>query len=158
MTGFVETSQGLTRRLLGEVRQVVGRLRDEGSPAPDLADALAALALGIERPRLHLAVPEPLRRLADPRHTATLLRCAQEIVTNAARHSGADNLWLELAVADGGLALIGRDDGAGALGQAVELGHGLRGMGERVERLGGTLTLDTQPGEGFQVRAWLPTG
>jgi len=158
----VETARALTRRLLSEVRRVVGRLRDDDGAATDLASALAALGEGIDRPRLHVEVPEGLRRLRDPERSAVLLRCAQEMVTNAVRHSAAENLWLELSRRDGdgrdgNLVFTARDDGAGATEADVEPGHGLTGMRERLESFGGRLSFATGPGGGFEVTVWLPT-
>lgn len=154
----LEVAHGITRRLLGEVRRVVGRLRDE---APlDLLAELAALSRDIDRPRIRLEVPEEFSAPADRQRTEALLRSAQEIVTNAVRHAGAQNLWLRLAATDdGGVELVARDDGrgpgaAGAVGTTD--GHGLAGMAERLERLGGRLAVDGRPGEGFSVHVWLP--
>lgn len=147
----VETAQGLTKRMLQEVRGVVGRLRD-GDPI-DLAGALAELASGIERPRVHLSSPAGLR-IDDPERAHALLRCAQEILTNSVRHAGARNLWLELVQGPDGLELRARDDGRGA--GSVRPGNGLTGMRERLEQLGGSLAVESIPGSGFQVRAWLP--
>jgi signal transduction histidine kinase len=147
----VETARGLTKRMLQEVRGVVGRLRD-GDPI-DLAGALAELASGIERPRVHLSSPAGLR-IDDAERAHALLRCAQEILTNAVRHAGARNLWLELVQGADGLELRARDDGRGA--RTVRPGNGLTGMRERLEQLGGRLAVESIPGSGFQVRAWLP--
>ncbi len=147
----VETAQGLTKRMLQEVRGVVGQLR-EADPI-DLAGALAELAAGIERPTVHLSFPGELR-IDDPERAHALLRCAQEILTNAVRHASARNLWLELAQGPDGLELRARDDGRGA--GAVRPGNGLTGMRERLEQLGGRLAFESIPGSGFQVRAWLP--
>lgn len=164
----VETAHGLARRLLAEVRRVVGRLRDDEPGGDDLAAAFLALTEGIDRPRVHLRVPEELRRLDDPEHSGALLRCAREMLTNSVRHARAENLWLELERRDGGLELTARDDGLGGAegpgagtdgegeGGAVA-GYGLTGMRERLERLGGYLRIDARPGEGFQITAWLPT-
>lgn len=147
----VETAQGLTKKMLQEVRDVVGQLR-EAAPI-DLAGALEQLAAGTERPRVHLAFPGGLR-IDDPERAHALLRCAQEVLTNAVRHSGARNLWLELAQGPDGLELRARDDGRGAGG--VRPGNGLTGMRERLEGLGGRLAVDSTPGDGFRVTAWLP--
>ena len=43
----------------------------------------------------------------------TVVHCVQEIVTNAVRHSGARNLWIELRAAEDGLRVVARDDGRG---------------------------------------------
>jgi signal transduction histidine kinase len=126
-----------------------------GNGGADLAVLLDAVTRSIERPRVHLAVADELRRPVAPETGGALLRCAQEAVTNAARHSGAADLWLELARLDDGVELVARDDGDGAAGQIGE-GHGLVGMRERLERLGGRLEVTTRPGEGFALRAWLP--
>ena len=149
--GHVETAQGLTRQTLQEIRRVVGRLR-EGPPV-DLPGALADLAAGIGSPRVHLVLPEGLR-LDDPERAHALLRCAQEALTNAVRHAGARNLWLELVQGPDGLELHARDDGRGV--GTVEAGNGLNGMRERLEALGGRLAVESAPGRGFEVTAWLP--
>lgn len=157
----VETAQRLARDLLGEVRQVVSELRLEeesgtlaGTFAGHLAAALNALDGG-EAPLVHLIV-QPDVRVDDPSLEHALVRCAQEIFTNAVRHAGARNLWLEVARDGAGLALRARDDGRGTA--RVEPGNGLCGMRERVEERGGRLDLSAAPGGGFSVTAWLPSG
>jgi signal transduction histidine kinase len=156
----VETAQRLARDLLGEVRQVVGELRREEAGASDgdgtLAGHLAAAlsAPGGEAPLVHLLV-QPDVRIGDPGLEHAIVRCAQEIFTNAMRHADARNLWLEVAREDAGLILRARDDGRGAV--RIEPGNGLRGMRERVEERGGRLDLSAVPGEGFHVTAWLPS-
>jgi signal transduction histidine kinase len=172
----VETARGIAGELLAEVRQVVGRLRDE-RPV-DLPAALAALAAGVDRPRVHLVIPDRFRGVTDPDHARALLRCAQEMLTNAIRHSRAENLWLELREGVDGIDLTARDDGVGALSRdgigalsgggvdAVDAaggsagrpggGLGLAGMRERLERLGGRLAVESVADQGFRVTAWLP--
>ena len=112
--GEVETARGIAGDLLAEVRRVVGRLREEGPV--DLAAALAELARGIQRPRVHLVLADGFRGVDDPQSALALLRCAQEMMTNAVRHAGAENLWLELSQGPDGIELSARDDGRGAPG------------------------------------------
>lgn len=155
----VETAHGIAGGLLAEVRQVVGRMREQ--PAVDLAAALAELAGGVERPRVHVTLGDGFAGVADPRQAEALLRCAQEMLTNAIRHSRAENLWIELRQSAGGVDLVARDDGRGATRAAAGDGaagggSGLAGMRERLERLGGRLAVDSRAGEGFRVSAWLP--
>jgi len=92
--------------------------------------------------------------LRDPAGALAVLRCAQEIVTNAARHAAAQNLWLTLTQQEGSLMLSARDDGRGA--QELRPGNGLRGMRERLESAGGTLLVKTAPGQGFSLCATVP--
>jgi len=88
----VEQAYQLTRQLLAEVRDVVSAVRTASSP--DFAGSLRAFTCRLEEPRVHLSLqnlPEPL----NPELSHALLRCSQEIITNAVRHAKARNLWLE---------------------------------------------------------------
>jgi signal transduction histidine kinase len=107
----------------------------------------------VPRPRVHLEVAAGLR-IADPERAHILLRCIQEIVTNAARHSDAENLWIVIERHGETFRIEAHDDGRGSDG--ARDGFGLRGMRERVERAGGELRIATQPGRGFDVTAMLP--
>ncbi len=155
----VETAHRLAKDLLQKVRQVVGVLRREeaGSPGSSLlqarlAAALAPLGAGLDEPLVHLNVRAEVDGDSDLVHA--LVRCAQEIFTNAARHAGAHNLWLEIRDEGDGLTLHARDDGRGTSDLAP--GNGLKGMKERIEGLRGRLEVASTPGHGFEVTAWIP--
>ena len=150
----VGKAQSTARQLLADVREVVSELRQDD--AIDLTQALRSLTEGV--PGLHVHVTMPSRfSMEDPRRAQVLLRCAQEIITNTARHAGARNLWLNFAYADASLlGLHARDDGRGA--DQVEPGNGLSGMRERLAEFGGSLTLDTAMGQGFALTVRLPLG
>src|SRR3954452_16176972 len=108
-----------------------------------------------ESPRalVHLRLPDHLAG-EDAGVPHLLLRCCQEIVTNAAKHAGAENLWLDVTQEDGAIEVRARDDGHGA--EAVAAGRGLAGMRERLESAGGKLEVSTRPGMGFAVAALVP--
>ena len=128
-------------------------------------DPAHRVAVGHDRPRRasvgairtaddHLGVPDGLC-VDDPERAVTLLRCTQEIITNAARHARAQNLWIDIVVGDlGAVELTAHDDGDGATDAPP--GHGLRGMRERVEETGGRLETSAIAGDGFRIRAVLP--
>jgi len=147
----VRTAQSLARSLLSDVKEIVRTLKAEAEV--DLAGELSRLALEVPSPRIHLTMPPELR-LPSPALAATLLRCVQEIVTNAIRHASARNLWIELVESPDGVRLCARDDGQGTA--AVQPGNGLSGMRRRVEELGGTLDIESGPGAGFALRAVVP--
>ena len=147
----VEAAQSIAQMLLTEVRAAVDELRDPDRL--DLGSALRALAEEMPRPRIHLSLPGSLP-VGTGECALVVLRCAQEIATNAAKHAGAENLWLDLSARDGHLELRARDDGRGAA--ELGAGNGLRGLRERVERAGGAFVVETNPGAGFTVRATLP--
>jgi signal transduction histidine kinase len=77
-----------------------------------------------------------------------------EAVTNAMKHANASVVRVAATVGDFRLFLTIRDDGAG--GADVSRGSGLIGLTDRVEALGGTLTLVSAPGQGTSVQAELP--
>lgn len=147
----IETAQSLTRLLLGDVRDAVGSLR--GREGIALGGALRKLAEGIPQPRVHLEMDDGLS-VEDPEAARVLLRCAQEIVTNAVRHARAQNLWLDVLSEEGRIRIRTRDDGQGA--ETPGEGHGLAGMRERLEERGGSLEVWTSPGRGFTVTAVCP--
>jgi signal transduction histidine kinase len=147
----VREAHTLARLLLGEVREVVSELR-EHQPL-NLPHALRTLLTAGDELRLHLEIPDGLE-VDDPAQAHALFRCAQEAVTNARKHARARNLWIELARSEAGLELLARDDGQGAA--AVAPGNGLQGMRERLAELGGRLEVETRPGAGFTLRAWMP--
>jgi len=141
----------LTRSLLSKVRDVVGALRRyEGH---DIKPVLQALADGAPQLKVHLDIPRAIA--LQPAETAqTLMRSAQEIITNTLRHAGARNLWLSLEAEEDGVRLISRDDGRGA--ERLRLGNGLSGLRERFEQQGGQIDFEGACGGGFRVSGWIP--
>jgi len=149
----VNAARDLTKLLLAEVRDVVSAMRDE--TPPDLEAALRSLARGVSEPRIHLDLADGLgAAVGDPERANAVLRCVQEVVTNALRHAQAANLWIEIARKPAGLQIHARDDGRGA--DEVRPGHGLGGMRERLEQAGGRLEIESAPGRGFTLTAFLP--
>lgn len=146
----VEVAQSLARGLLADVREIVAMNQ---SRAGDLAQALERLVASVPRPAVHLQIAAGLR-VEEPERRHILVRAVQEIITNAARHAQAENLWIVVERTDDALRIRAHDDGRGTNGGAD--GAGLRGMRERVERAGGTLSITSDPGHGFGVIATLP--
>lgn len=147
----IGTAQSVTKLLLQDVREVVSSLR--GDDSFDVGRALRTLTKGIPKPTIHLDVPDDLG-VYDPVRAETILRCVQEIITNTVRHSGAQNLWIQLVKTANGLEIRARDDGTGV--KQVRPGNGLAGMRERVEQVGGRLEIESAPRMGFSLKAWIP--
>jgi len=147
----IESAQAAAREALEEVRGVVSNM--QGGEDIHLHSALRLLAERIPQVRLHLSIAEELR-ITDAARANSVLRCVQEITTNALKHSDAANLWIVLRLNDGGIEIEARDDGRGT--QGAEPGFGLTAMRERFEELGGVVTFETGIEQGFLVRAWLP--
>jgi len=148
----VQQAHSIARLLLADVREVVSDMRRDDQV--DLADALHTLIAGVPKPRIHLDLPSEQVK-TEPERALVLLRCVQEMITNSVRHAQAKNLWIRLSMTRDGLAMSARDDGIGA--DKVAVGNGLSGMAERLKQLGGKLEIESEPGAGFALHAWLPT-
>ena len=87
-----------------------------------------------------------------------LFRIAQEAMNNVARHAGTRDARVTLRQMDGGVLLAIRDDGAGfdPARQPAGRSLGLLSMRERVRLANGTLDIETAPGRGTAVIAWVP--
>jgi signal transduction histidine kinase len=146
----VVRAQSVARAMLGDVRQTVSGVREDGA---DPMQTIRSLVESIDSPVVHVDGP-PALAVPNPAHADTLTRVVQEIVTNAVRHAQARNLWISVAQQAGGIEVGGKDDGQGA--RDWRDGHGLRGMRERLALVGGSLDVRTSPGAGFEIRARIP--
>jgi PAS domain S-box-containing protein len=95
----------------------------------------------------------------DEKLTLTLFRCLQESLTNVAKHAQAKNVHVEFAVRAKQLTLTTSDDGCGVAPSALSAADvfGIRGLQERVARLGGTLRMVDNRPRGTRVSVTLPT-
>jgi PAS domain S-box-containing protein len=92
-------------------------------------------------------------RLPEPIEVAAYF-VASEAMANTAKHAHASRIDVALATVNGSLVLSIRDDGIG--GADPTAGSGLVGLADRVEALGGSVEVRSQPGHGTQVTAELP--
>ncbi len=81
----------------------------------------------------------------------------KEGLSNGLRHGGATAFWFELHREGEKLEFLLSDNGTGAAGGLRE-GFGLRGLRERVEQFGGSMQIESQPDEGFEIHITLPIG
>jgi signal transduction histidine kinase len=116
-----------------------------------LGPALRALARRSEVP-VELDV-RMSRRLPAPVEVAAYY-VASEALANTAKHAGATVVAVEVEEADGGFRISVRDDGVG--GADFEGGSGLVGLKDRVEALGGRISVESPRGAGTTIRVELP--
>lgn len=143
----------LSKDLLQEVRGVVGTLRTTPTATSSLASRLRELGAGWPRPLVHVEVDDAAAAL-DGAPADVVVALVREAVTNSARHSSASTVWVAVDVISDEATVTVRDDGEGAA--HVVPGHGLIGMRERVEALGGAVRWAGGPGTGFRVQASVP--
>lgn len=150
---------GITDQTVAKLRNLSMLLRPPQLDTLGLETALRWQADTLFRsghPQLHLQLAS-LPERPDPAVELACFRIAQEALTNILRHSGATHvtLSLELDAATGNLHLVVTDDGRGFSPEAVR-GLGLVIMRERAQQLGGTLHIETVPGQGTRVSLVLP--
>jgi two-component system sensor histidine kinase DesK len=130
------------RHALAEVRKTISGYRSEG-----FASELTRAGQILETAGVRLNRPASAPYLT-PRHEATLSLVLREAVTNIVRHAGASECSIEVSTAEDKTQLVIADDGRGDIRQE---GNGLRGMRERVQELGGSLSLESSRGTRLQI-------
>lgn len=141
----------LSDELLRDIRSVVHQLR-----VADDIDVPGALSLlRHQHPDLEIDLDVEEHLEVDGIEVAeAIVRSTQEAITNALRHGRARRIWITLAREAEGIVLTIRDDGVG--GAPTGSGHGLIGMRERAQLLGGTFDFDHSSGGGWKLRLTLP--
>jgi signal transduction histidine kinase len=124
--------------LSAAVRETMARMRDDYGLEVVLRDDLPAQP------------PMPVRVL--------LFRIAQEALANVVQHAQASRVEVTLAARGGGYLVSVADDGVGVSGPAKPGHLGITLMSERAEFACGWFRMDSKPGAGTTVTAWIPAG
>lgn len=135
----IARAAGVAKELLADVRVTVGELRE--SEVGDLRAVLDRLAAAVPSMAIEVRVDGGVR--LDEQQSEALIRAAQEIITNTVKHAEAYRLWLTVEQSGSEVRLTGVNDGASP--RRITPGHGLNGLRERVELLGGHLAVRTHP-------------
>ncbi|WP_296269060.1 PAS domain-containing sensor histidine kinase [Pseudomonas sp. UBA6562] len=160
---YAELDPGLQERLSSMKRliaQLFQLVRDVATALrPPILDAGIASAIEWQARRFEartqipclVRVPESLPALSDAKATG-LFRVLQEALTNVMRHAQAHTVQIELVHEHPLLRMTVIDDGVGFRPDASRpTSFGLVGMRERALMLGGSMTLDSEPGEGTSL-------
>jgi signal transduction histidine kinase len=147
-----------TQEALGEMRLLLFELRPPVLQEYGLGAAVQARLQAVEaRAGLITNFDSQYDERLSPECEQELYRVTQEALNNVLKHAHAAHVRVQLSSANGVASLEIADDGIGfdPSMRSAE-GFGLRGMRERVERLGGTLRIQSSPGDGTQVHAAVP--
>ena len=159
----LEHAQSIVRSSLEDARMSIWELRSQTAANEDLAARLLTMAEEVVA-RAGASVRAQMR-VSGTYHPLEagvereVLRIGREAVVNAVRHGEAANILLRLRFDEGMFEMEIRDDGKGFAGTPPDgsSGHyGLTGMRERAGAIRGTLTVESQLGEGTAVRLVLP--
>jgi signal transduction histidine kinase len=165
---YLKDAKRIAGDSLAETRRLVWALRPVSLDRYSLSEALSNLVRewseqsGIEAHETTNGTPLELL----PEAEVALLRAAQESLTNVHKHARASRVDVTLTYMDDRVVIDVVDDGVGfdpeesrpAVGPQDERGFGLKAMRERVEQLGGSLTVETAPGEGTAIAVELRNG
>ena len=159
----LKATRDLSQRMLGELRQMTRALRPVPLDDLGLMPALQALVAEADGTGPHISLTvqgEPKRLNAEVELAA--FRVAQEALTNALRHAQAQEISMRVRYDENALVLTVHDDGTGFVPPSqpdilTAGGHlGLTGMRERTLLAGGTLAVESEPGQGTRVTARFP--
>lgn len=158
----LDNAARLARESLSEARRSVEASRPASLESARLPDALAGVA---QQWTAMNGVPVEVTTTGDPlplhpEIEVALLRTAQEALANVAKHANASRAGLTLSYMGDVVTLDVRDDGVGF---EVPQGDGGRGAGfgltamrQRVSRVAGTLSIESEPGGGTAISACIP--
>jgi signal transduction histidine kinase len=152
---------GKSRRLLGTMDELVWTVNSRRDTVVDFAAFVCEHAqefLASTPIRCRLDVPDDLPPTPlDLPARRNLLLAVKEAVRNAARHSGASELFLQIRVADEKLVVALEDNGTRFSPPAARSArNGLRNMGERLSDVGGVCRVTSTPTRGCRVVFSLP--
>jgi signal transduction histidine kinase len=149
------TTDQMLERLQGEVGEALENLRDlaRGVYPPLLADEGLAAAIGAQARRSTLPVrveSDGIGRYPQEVETAVYF-CTLEALQNAAKYAQPREVVVRLREEGGELVFTVQDDGRGFDQSRTKLGSGLQNMSDRLEALGGDLSVRSVPGRGTTV-------
>jgi signal transduction histidine kinase len=150
-----------SKEALDELRATLTVVRrSDASGAREPTPGLARLDDLVER-MTGTGVPVTVEVTGTPRELPTAVdlaayRLVQESLTNVLRHAGPASATVRVAHEADGLTVTVTDTGRGSAAPAGPVGHGLRGMRERVTALGGTFEAGPGPAGGFRVQGRFP--
>jgi len=146
----IERASELARESLREARRSVHALRPHALAGKNLCAAMGEMigkmtaGTSLRAEFTVQGEPPPLPQEWEE----NLLRIGQEVLTNALRHAQASHFHTRLAFDPGAVRLELRDDGCGFDPAGRSDGIGLQGIKERIEAMGGELTIQSAPGKG----------
>lgn len=155
----LKTLRGEVTRVITELRLSLFELRSEVDRHGGLAAAISEYARTVGSSaglRVHMSLDESTARLPSAVE-AELLRIAQEAITNARKHSGAENLWVTCVVDPPFAEVEVSDDGQGMRESRPEGRYGLAIMAERAERIRGRLEIRPRQPSGTTVAVVIGT-
>ncbi|MGA8015279.1 MAG: sensor histidine kinase [Candidatus Dormiibacterota bacterium] len=160
LTRDADKATATLTQLKADADEALTTLRDlaRGIYPPLLADK--GLAAALESQARKATIPVSVDADGVGRHPqdveATVYFCVLEALQNVQKYAGASQVTVRLREADGALHFEVDDDGRGFDPATVIRGMGLTNMGDRLDSLGGSLQISSQPGRGSRLGGVIP--
>ena len=160
ITGRIEEAVEEIDRAIRDLRNYIFGLRPGILADRHLDQALTVLAEEFQARSdvVTVVVVDPRAAAEMASKAADVVQLTREALSNVDKHAHATTCRVTLRVAGdrGGVELEIDDDGSGFDQDAPRTGMGLSNLEQRLQRLGGTLTIQSAAGEGTTVRAFVP--
>ncbi|HWT90480.1 MAG TPA: GAF domain-containing sensor histidine kinase [Solirubrobacterales bacterium] len=144
-------------RQINDLNRLINDLRPAALERLGLAGALKALAQeSSARSGVRVETAVELSEETGGDEERIVYRLIQEALNNVIKHAGASQVEVAAREAGGEIHILVADDGAGFDPGAGAGGRGLTGMRERIELLGGSIAVESAPGEGTKISARVP--
>lgn len=147
------------RQMMETMSDIVWSVNPQNDSMENVLLRMKEFAVEILEPQgiaLHFETDEAVKTLNLPmEQRKDFYLLFKEAVNNAAKYSGASDVWVTLRAENGNLALEVRDNGKGFDPAQVKRGNGLWNMERRAERMGAKFVLESKVGEGTVVQVRL---
>ena len=159
----ISNAKRLASEALRDVRRSVGALRTTEA-LPDFTLSLKELVERVQSETCTVELhTEGDEESFSKQELQALYRAVQEGLTNTQRHACASHVWIDLRFKEHAAVLVQRDNGRGfdvtswqRGGPERDSGYGLQGVQERLELVGGSLQVESEPGQGTTLRVIIP--
>jgi two-component system, NarL family, sensor histidine kinase DevS len=146
---------------IGDIRSYISDLRPRQLGGRNLLEGLQRLVEEYRKntkSQVNILAPQDGLASLPTSHATALFHICQEALANVAKHAHAEKTDVHLWSSNERVLLEVTDDGRGfdVDNTAMTLGHGLSNMRSRAHKVGGEVEINSEPGEGTTVLAWVP--
>jgi ligand-binding sensor domain-containing protein/signal transduction histidine kinase len=158
----LQKALSLAKSAMEAGRRALNELRASSFSADDIVKGFSEIAEGLRTENgsdIHILVEGSERQL-NPVAGNDVLQIGRQAIANAFQHAHASRIRVLVSYSKRDLRISVQDNGCGIDEDTIARGkpghHGIRGMRERAERIGGTLSIRTGPGQGTEVDLSVP--
>ena len=151
--GYLAEARQLTGQGIKELRESINMLRREAE-----YELVTQGVMQLANQMKEIPVEVTVRGEDSERYShlsKTVYDTVRESMTNTLKYAGATKMDVVIRFQKNSLEVMIADDGKGC--ENIQDSNGLRGIRERVQKAGGTVTFRSAPGEGFLTRVRIPT-